>query len=142
MLEEDISAIPDNPVASLQPVAFLDSRMVKKGASVLSQIKVQWAGISDSLVTWEEASDLRRRFPTCAAWGQAAFQGGGNVRISKHQLRKTTTLGVRQQLPRRQVILLALLARLLVAKLGKLRRLPNVCHGVSGLRYIKPCNRL
>ncbi|XP_066324466.1 uncharacterized protein [Miscanthus floridulus] len=36
---EDITAIPDDPVAVLQPVAFLYSRMVKKGASVLSQIK-------------------------------------------------------------------------------------------------------
>lgn len=90
---EDITAIPDDPVAVLQPVAFLYSRMVKKGASVLSQIKVQWSDISNSITTWEEASDLRRRFPACAAWGQAAFRGGGNARISKRQLRGVSTVG-------------------------------------------------
>ena len=82
-VDDDISAIPDDPTASVQPVHFLDSRMVKKGASHLSQIKVQWSGLPVSLTAWEEASDLRRRFPTCAAWGQAAFRGEGNVRVHK-----------------------------------------------------------
>ena len=93
LADEDITAIPDDPVAVLQPVAFLDSRMVKKDASVLSQIKVQWSDISNSITTWEEASDLRRRFPACAAWGQAAFRGGGNVRITERQLRGASTVG-------------------------------------------------
>lgn len=32
------------------------------------------------MTTWEEAEDLHHRFPTHPAWGQAGFQGGGNVR--------------------------------------------------------------
>jgi hypothetical protein len=74
-VDDDISAIPDDPTTSVQPVYFLDSRMVKKGASHLSQIKVQWLGLPVSLTTWEEDSDLRRCFPTCAAWGHATFRG-------------------------------------------------------------------
>lgn len=42
-VDDDISAVPDDPMASVQPVHFLDSQMVKKGASNLSQIKVQWS---------------------------------------------------------------------------------------------------
>ena len=85
-VDDDISAVPDDPMASVQPVHFLDSQMVKKGASNLSQIKVQWSRLPASLATWEEASDLRHRFPTCATWGQAAFRGEGNVRVYKKQV--------------------------------------------------------
>lgn len=95
VVEDDISAFPDDPTADAQPVHFLDYRMVKKGASCLSQIKVQWSGLPVSLATWEEASDLRRRFPNNAAWGQAAFRGGGNVRVYKKQMtrRNARTVG-------------------------------------------------
>jgi hypothetical protein len=87
-VQDDISDIPDDPLSSPQPVHFLGARMVQKGATMLSQIKVQWSGLSASLTTWEEASDLRWHFPSCAAWGQAAFRGWGNVRISQKLARK------------------------------------------------------
>ena len=82
-IEDDINEIPDNPVASVQPQGFLDFRTVSKGCSNLSQILVQWDELPGSLTTWEEVNDLRRRFPRCAAWGQAAFREGGNVRCTK-----------------------------------------------------------
>lgn len=31
------------------------------------------------VVTWENAQELRLRFPQSEAWGQASSQGGGNV---------------------------------------------------------------
>jgi hypothetical protein len=93
-VEDDISDIPDDPRAAVQPIHFLATRMVKTGASALSQIKVQWEGYPKSLTTWEEAQDLHRRFPKCAAWGQAAFRGGGNVRnITKKDKKRKTTIG-------------------------------------------------
>lgn len=92
-VEDDIAQIPNNPVAAVQPVEFLDSRILKKEASMLSQIQVRWAGLPHSLTTWEEAVDLRRRFPGCAAWGQAAFRGGGNVSVSKRHRRSKSTIG-------------------------------------------------
>lgn len=95
VVEQDISAIPDDPAAEVFPVQFLGFRMMKKGASNLSQIKVQWSGVPASLTTWEEAADLRRRFPNCAAWGQAAFRGEGNVRTYKKRAsgQRPTTIG-------------------------------------------------
>jgi hypothetical protein len=46
--------------------------------------------LPSSLTTWEEAIDLRRRYPTSPAWGQAGFQGGGNVRIVGKRRGKAT----------------------------------------------------
>ncbi|KAM3386100.1 hypothetical protein ACQJBY_009639 [Aegilops geniculata] len=34
----------------------------------------------ESLATWEDLEALKQRFPRAAAWGQAAFQGKGNVK--------------------------------------------------------------
>jgi hypothetical protein len=79
-IEDDISQVPDEPTRAVSPVQFLSSRMCRKGASTVSQILVQWDAVPASLTTWEEAEDLRRRFPRCPAWGQAGFRGGGNVR--------------------------------------------------------------
>ena len=62
--------------------------MIQKGASTLSQIQVRWSEQAPTLLTWEEATDLRRRFPNHAAWGQPAFQGRGNVRNGKGKARK------------------------------------------------------
>ncbi|CAD6337171.1 unnamed protein product [Miscanthus lutarioriparius] len=41
------------------------------------------------MTTWEETEDLHRRFPTHPAWGQAGFQGGGNVRTYRRARRQT-----------------------------------------------------
>lgn len=45
----------------------------------VSQVLVQWSGQPESLATWEDQDDLKRRFPRAPAWGQAGFQGEGNV---------------------------------------------------------------
>lgn len=79
-IESDFSQLPDDPSQTVSPVSFLKSRMICKGSSTLFQIQVQWSRLPSMLTTWEEVVDLRRRFPQSAAWGQAAFQGGENVR--------------------------------------------------------------
>lgn len=57
--------------------------MVRKGASTISQIQVQWSDSPRSMLIWEEIEDLHRRFPTSPARGQVGFRGGGNVRTSR-----------------------------------------------------------
>lgn len=42
---------------------------------------IQWSGQTEDLATWEDLEELKQRFPRATAWGQAAFQGGGNVSI-------------------------------------------------------------
>jgi hypothetical protein len=46
-----------------------------------------------NLLTWEEAEDLHRRFPKSQSWGQAGFQGGGNVRTYRRAKAKKRTEG-------------------------------------------------
>ena len=57
------------------PEAILDTRVVKKGNSVVSQVLVKWSNCPIADATWEDREDLRARFPLALAWGQASFQG-------------------------------------------------------------------
>ncbi|CAD6253096.1 unnamed protein product [Miscanthus lutarioriparius] len=90
LIEDDITAVPTDPAEVVHPIEFTDSRMVIKGASAVSQIQVRWSSLPSSLTTWEEVTDLRRRYPTSPAWGQAGFRGGGNVRIAGKRRGKAT----------------------------------------------------
>ncbi|XP_062183813.1 uncharacterized protein LOC133887844 [Phragmites australis] len=49
------------------------------GAVTIPWIIVQWQGLALNMATWEDKKMLRRRFPDLPAWGQAVFEGGGNV---------------------------------------------------------------
>jgi len=42
-VEDDITAVPDDPTQQPQPLQFLANRMIQKGASTLSQIQVRWS---------------------------------------------------------------------------------------------------
>jgi hypothetical protein len=88
VVEEDINAIPMEPAQLVQLMAFLETWVIQKGAGSISQIQVRWSDHPETLHTWEEATDLRRHFPQCSAWGQAEFQGKGNVRTRRLQGRK------------------------------------------------------
>jgi hypothetical protein len=45
----------------------------------VQQVLVKWNNLPPSLATWEDYEALRQEFPRATAWGQAAFQGGGDV---------------------------------------------------------------
>jgi hypothetical protein len=45
----------------------------------VSQVLIKWSNLDASLSTWENEVALRARFPSAAAWGHVAFQGGGLV---------------------------------------------------------------
>ena len=66
-IEDDIAAIPDDPMMPIQPTRFVASRMIQKGGSHICQIQVQWIDCPSTLLTWEEAEDLNRCFPRSSA---------------------------------------------------------------------------
>ena len=49
------------------------------GGRQVDQVLVRWSGCDNTLDTWEDELSLWQQFPSAAAWGQAAPQGGGNV---------------------------------------------------------------
>jgi hypothetical protein len=79
----ELSEDSDMTISQLTPARFLDSRMVKTGTSTQTELLVQWMGWPTELSSWEEAFDLRRRFPDAPAWGQAGFEGVGIVMCRK-----------------------------------------------------------
>ena len=85
VVEENLDTIPTDPQLTITPLQFLSTRRLQKGASSIAQILVQWNSLPASLTTWEEVEDMKRRFPTCPAWGQAVSQGGRNVRKKGHR---------------------------------------------------------
>jgi hypothetical protein len=79
-VDSDLSQFPTDADKVVSPVQLQNTRMVRRGSSSIFQVQVQWEGLPSSLSTWEEISDLRRRYPASPAWGQADFQEGDNVR--------------------------------------------------------------
>jgi hypothetical protein len=43
------------------------------------QIQVEWSDPMATNITWEDVVELRQRFPSSPAWGQAVSQGPGDV---------------------------------------------------------------
>jgi hypothetical protein len=61
------------------PIQVLQTRGITKGHRFVQQVLVEWSGLPRDLATWEDLEALRQCFPFAPAWGQAGFQGGGNV---------------------------------------------------------------
>ena len=61
------------------PACILGHKMVKMQGASQPRILVQWSDLPSSLATWEDLSDLQRRFPVAPAWGQVGSQEGVNV---------------------------------------------------------------
>uniref|UniRef100_A0ACD5VNY2 Uncharacterized protein n=1 Tax=Avena sativa TaxID=4498 RepID=A0ACD5VNY2_AVESA len=69
-----------SPLDILQiPFRVLQRRFCQQGPVAVSQVLVQWSGQPESLATWEDVDELKQRFPRSPTWGQAGFQGQGNV---------------------------------------------------------------
>ncbi|XP_073357838.1 uncharacterized protein [Aegilops tauschii subsp. strangulata] len=85
MIDPDARVSPSLPPANsvLQaehhPVAIHDHKLVRFKGELWSRFLVRWSELPPSLATWEDPVELRRRFPSTTAWGQAATQGGENV---------------------------------------------------------------
>ena len=61
------------------PQRILQTRGVTKGNRLVQQVLVTWSDLPDELATWEDHDALRQCYPFAPAWGQAGFQGAGNV---------------------------------------------------------------
>jgi len=61
------------------PEAILDRRLVKKGNSATPQGLIKWQHIPAEAATWENLSNLKKRFPSFDAWGQASAPEEGTV---------------------------------------------------------------
>jgi hypothetical protein len=56
----------------IQPEAILRRQLIKRGRTAVPHGLVQWTGMPADLATWENIGELRQRFPSAPAWGQAA----------------------------------------------------------------------
>jgi hypothetical protein len=63
----------------VQPNAILERHRVRRGGTAVVQLKIAWDGLPQSAATWEDYETLRQRFPSWAAWGQAASSGAATV---------------------------------------------------------------
>lgn len=69
-----------SPLVILQILfRVLERRFRQQGPVAVSQVLVQWSGQPESLATWEDVDELKKRFWRPLAWGQAGFQGQENV---------------------------------------------------------------
>lgn len=72
--------LPDSEVDRV-PDEILDQRLQRSGSNSETQVLVQWSHTSPEEATWENFAELKSRFPATPAWGQAAVEGGRNVRL-------------------------------------------------------------
>ena len=78
---DDVSVIPNLDTMDVFPELILDRRLVKKGSSAVTQVKIKWSGLPLQMATWEDYYVLKEKFPTAPAWGPAGTQGGGIVTV-------------------------------------------------------------
>jgi hypothetical protein len=74
----DLTEVSWESDKTLEPLAVVQRAYKNTGGATALRALVQWDSPS-KLQTWEHEQDLRRRFPTASAWGQAASEDGGNV---------------------------------------------------------------
>jgi hypothetical protein len=76
-----VSSLLPDPSHNLQvPEFVLDTRLRRWAGKVQTQLLIKWSGWHPSLATWEDESEVKRRFPWAPAWGQAGCEGKENVR--------------------------------------------------------------
>jgi hypothetical protein len=73
------SSLPPSLSELRVPVRVLQTRGLSKGNRLVQQVLVEWSGLPPDLATWEDQEALRQSFPLAPAWGQAGFEGPGNV---------------------------------------------------------------
>lgn len=64
------------------PESVLQHREVLKGDNQVKQVLIKWSGWPKEMATWEDFISVKHQFPFVPAWGQAGFQGVGNVTSS------------------------------------------------------------
>jgi hypothetical protein len=85
----DATLPPDPPDLQL-PEKIVARRTRTLGSSSVKEGLIRWTGMPDTLATWENLQDLRRRFPGAPAWGQAGSQEEEDVMNLPSATRKKT----------------------------------------------------
>jgi hypothetical protein len=64
----------------LEILEMVEYLLTCKVNRVITQVLTRWAGLLlVEISTWEDADQVLRKLTSTTAWGQAVFQGGGNV---------------------------------------------------------------
>jgi hypothetical protein len=75
----ELPSAPQLDLLELELELILDRLLSKKGNAVVTQILIKWTSLPNDLATWEDYEVVKHRYPTAAAWGHAASQGGSDV---------------------------------------------------------------
>lgn len=75
----ELPVTTDIAAAAAVPATVLERRLVRKGATAVPQVLINWTGLPDAAATWEDYNVVRPRFPNAPAWGQAGPSAGGDV---------------------------------------------------------------
>jgi hypothetical protein len=65
--------IPDLSHDFRVPAHVLGTWLIKKVGKVVTQLQIKWTDWPSLLATWEDETEIKRRFPYAPAWGQAGF---------------------------------------------------------------------
>lgn len=84
------ATLPPDPPDLQLPEKIVARRARTLGSSSVKEGLVRWTGMPDTLATWENLQDLRRRFPGAPAWGQAGSQEEEDVMNLPSATRKKT----------------------------------------------------
>jgi hypothetical protein len=88
----EAAELPDEPPDFQEPEKILARRSRSLGSSTVREGLIRWTGMADTLATWENLQELRHRFPSAPAWGQAGSEERGMLRTChapplRHQAR-------------------------------------------------------
>lgn len=77
--EISLPDIKDLSVTDTIPLEITDRHLVKKGNAAHLPVLIKWSSLPETFVTWKDYEVLKRQFLDAPAWGQAGYEGGGNV---------------------------------------------------------------
>jgi hypothetical protein len=96
---------PIPPDYLVYPVRVIARRWHRTSNGMKEQVQVEWSDPMSTDITWEDAVELKQRFPSSTAWGQAVSQGAGDVSIPSTSTTTPEGVGLSQvrQRPKRLI---------------------------------------
>lgn len=82
MLPDSVTSLPTDMEAVQVPELVLDRHWKTKNNRVISQLLINWSGLSPALATWEDEDYITPLLSKATACGQAVFQEGRDVTAS------------------------------------------------------------
>ena len=83
-LRPDQQVLPQLPLTNAIyqfPMRVLQHRVRQQGIHSIPQALILWSGASEEMATWEDLEPLQQQFTMAPAWGQAGFEGRGNITV-------------------------------------------------------------